>query len=95
MSAYIVADVEVLDKEKYEAYRQRVPPSIARYGGRFLVRGGDLETLEGTWSPARLIILEFPSVAQAKAWWGSVEYSQPKALRQASASTRMVVVEGV
>jgi len=95
MSAYIVVEIAVLDKEKYETYKQLAPPSIAAYGGRYLARGGAVETLEGMWSPTRLVILEFPSVAQAKAWWISTEYEQAKALRQASARTQMVVVEGL
>lgn len=94
MSAYIVVEVEVLDKERYETYKQMVPSSLAAYSGKFLVRGGQVETLEGEWSPKRLVILEFPSVAQAKAWWESREYAEAKALRQATARTQMIVVEG-
>ena len=95
MPAYVVVEVEVLDKERYETYKQMVPASLAAYGGRFIVRGGAAETLEGDWSPKRLVILEFPSVGQAKAWWGSTEYAGAKELRQATARTRMIVVEGV
>ena len=95
MPAYVVVEVEVLEKERYETYKQMVPPSLAAYGGRFIVRGGAAETLEGEWSPKRLVILEFPSAEQAKAWWGSKEYAEAKALRQATARTQMVVVEGV
>ena len=95
MAAYIVVEVEVLNKERYEDYKRMVPPSLAAYGGRFIVRGGAAETLEGTWSPKRLVILEFPSVARAKAWWGSSEYAEAKALRQVIARTQMIIVEGV
>ena len=95
MAAYIVVEVEVLDAERYETYKQMVPPSLVAYGGRFIVRGGAAETLEGAWSPKRLVILEFPSVARAKAWWESSEYAEAKALRQATARTQMIVVEGV
>jgi uncharacterized protein (DUF1330 family) len=95
MSAYVVVEVEVLDKERFETYKQMVPPSIAAYGGRFLVRGGEVETLEGEWLPKRFVILEFPSVERAKAWWASEEYVQAKALRQACARTQMIVVEGL
>ena len=94
MAAYIVVEVEVLDKERYETYKQMVPSSLAAYSGKFLVRGGQVETLEGEWLPKRLVILEFPSVAQAKAWWGSSEYAEAKALRQATARTQMIVAEG-
>ena len=95
MSAYVVVDIEVLDPEQYEAYKQLAPPSIAQYGGRYVARGGQVETLEGTWSPKRLVILEFPSLDQAKAWWGSTEYAEAKALRQAAARSEMIVVEGL
>src|SRR5918912_2398014 len=95
MPAYIVVEVEVLDGERYEDYKRMVPPSLAAYGGKFLVRGGASETLEGTWSPKRLVVVEFPSVERAKAWWGSGEYADAKALRQATARTQMIVVKGV
>jgi uncharacterized protein (DUF1330 family) len=93
--AYVVTEIEVIDTERYEAYKQMVAPSIAAYGGKFLVRGGATETLEGTWSPRRLVIVEFSSKAQAKAWWDSPQYAEAKALRQATARTEMVVAEGV
>ncbi len=95
MAAYVIVEVEVQDKDRYETYKQMVPPSLATYGGRFLVRGGEVDTLEGEWSPKRLVILEFPSVEQAKAWWGSEEYAAAKALRQATAQSRMILVTGV
>ena len=95
MPAYIVSEVEVFDEEKFAVYRQLVPPTIAAHGGRYLVRGGALETLEGEWQPKRIVILEFPSAAQAKTWLDSDEYEDVKALRHASARTRMIVVEGL
>ena len=95
MSAYLVVEVEVLDHERYETYKQLVPPSLAAYDGKFLVRGGAAETLEGDWSPKRVVIVEFPTVEQAKAWWASSEYAEAKALRQATARTQMIVVAGV
>ncbi len=95
MAAYIVVEVEVRDEDQYEDYKRMVPPTLAPYGGRFIVRGGAVETLEGEWSPQRVVIVEFPSVEQAKAWWGSEEYAEAKALRQATADTRMIVVAGI
>jgi uncharacterized protein (DUF1330 family) len=95
MAAYVVVEVEVQDKDRYETYKRMVPSSLAAYGGRFIARGGEVETLEGEWSPTRLVILEFPSVAQAKAWWSSEEYAEAKALRQATAQSRMIVVAGL
>ena len=94
MPAYIVVEVEVEDPVRYESYKKMVPPSLAAYGGRFLVRGGKVETLEGNWSPKRFVMVEFPSVEQAKAWWNSPDYAEAKALRQATAKTQMIVVEG-
>lgn len=95
MPAYVVVKVEVNDPVRYEKYKAMVPPSLETYGGRFLVRGGKVETLEGDWSPKRFVMVEFPSAEQAKAWWASEEYAEAKALRQATARTQMIVVEGV
>ena len=94
MPAYIVVEVEVHDPGRYEDYKRMVPPSLSPYGGRFIVRGGKAETLEGDWSPKRMVIVQFPSVEKAKEWWDSPEYSEAKALRQATAKTQMIVVEG-
>jgi uncharacterized protein (DUF1330 family) len=95
MSAYVLVQVEVHDPARYEDYKRMVPPSLEKFGGRFLARGGATETLEGSWSPKRMVILEFPDVARAKAWWASEEYAEAKALRQATARTEMIVVSGV
>ena len=95
MPAYVVIEIEVHDPQTYEAYKQLAPPAIAQYGGRYLARGGRTETLEGDWSPKRLVILEFDSVERAQAWWSSPEYAEAKALRQSCSSARMVVVEGL
>ena len=95
MAAYIIVSIKVQDPVRYEAYKSMVPSSLSAYGGKFIVRGGKIETLEGGWSPERFVILEFPSSEQAKAWWGSTEYAEAKALRQATSVSEMIVVEGV
>ena len=95
MPAYLIVDVEVQDRDRYEGYKAMVGPTLKAYGGRFLVRGGRTETLEGTWKPQRLVLLEFPSAARAKEWWDSKEYAEAKALRQATARTEMILVEGI
>lgn len=95
MPGYIVVQVEVQDQATYSEYTKLVGPSLAQYGGRFVVRGGKTEILEGSWSPKRLVVLEFDSVEQAKKWWNSLEYAPAKAMRQRSAKTEMIVVEGV
>ena len=88
MPAYIIVDVEMTEKEGYEEYRSQVPATIAAYGGRFLVRGGALEVLEGTWSPKRCVILEFPSLEQAKAWYHSPEYKPDRKSTRLNSSHR-------
>jgi uncharacterized protein (DUF1330 family) len=94
MPAYIIVDVTVENAENYEDYKKLTPASIAAYGGKFIVRGGKTETLEGDWQPGRFVIIEFPSLEKAKAWWASEEYAPAKSLRQANAKTKMIVVEG-
>ena len=95
MAAYIVVEVAVRDAVRYEDYKRLVPPTLEQYGGRFLVRGGAAETLEGDWAPGRVVILEFPSAEKARQWWGSAAYAPAKELRQATAHTQMILVEGV
>jgi uncharacterized protein (DUF1330 family) len=94
MSAYVVVQVTVADAATYARYRELAPPSIAQYGGRYLVRGGPSSLLEGTWQPTRLVILEFPDRERAQAWWDSPEYAAAKALRQQSADTEMLLIDG-
>ena len=95
MPAYVVVEISVKDAETYDRYKQLAPPSISAYGGRYLVRGGKTEILEGAWNPPRFVILEFPTAHQARAWWESPEYAQAKTLRQDCAGTEMILVEGV
>lgn len=95
MSAYVIVQVEVTDPERYEEYKQRVSPTIEAYGGRYLVRGGATETLEGDWSPGRLVILEFPSAADARAWWSSEEYRVPRGIRHEAARSKLLVADGL
>lgn len=95
MSAYIVVDVKVHDSKLYDEYKSQVMPTLEKYKGRFLVRGGKTELLEGDWQPSRFVILEFPSADDARAWWSSPEYADPKAIRQRAAVTQMILAEGV
>jgi uncharacterized protein (DUF1330 family) len=95
MAAYVVVEIDIQDSSRYADYKRLAPPSIATYGGKYVVRGGRTETLEGDWRPSRLVILEFESAERARAWWGSREYSEAKKLRQQTASAQMVLVEGV
>jgi uncharacterized protein (DUF1330 family) len=95
MAAFVIVDIAVTDPLRYEEYRRLATPTVAEHGGRFLVRGGRTETLEGSWRPRRFVVLEFPSAAAARAWWSSPGYAAAKGLRQASARTQMILVEGV
>ena len=95
MPAYVIADVDVHDSAGYEAYRQQVPAIIAQYGGRYIARGGATEVLEGSWSPKRCVILEFPSTAQLKAWWDSPEYRPLRAIRERTARSNVVATQGL
>ncbi len=94
MAAYFIINISVKDATGFEAYRQAVPATIAQYGGRYLVRGGKHETLEGTWQPTRLVVLEFPSAEAARRWYTSEEYQRIKPLRLQHATGDMVLVEG-
>ncbi|WP_018615632.1 DUF1330 domain-containing protein [Segetibacter koreensis] len=94
MPAYIIVDVQINDAKAYDDYKKLTPASVAAYNGKFIVRGGETETLEGDWDPERIVMLEFPSVEKAKEWWNSNEYLPAKEIRQRSSNTKMIVVEG-
>ena len=94
MPAYLIADVEVTDPVKYEDYRKLTPGAIAKFGGKFLARGGQTSVLEGDWRPHRVVIIEFPSFEQAKNFYTSVEYTAARRARAGAANARMIVVEG-
>ena len=95
MPAYLIADVEVTNPDGYEDYRAKVPAIIAAYGGRYLVRGGTCEVLEGDGTPRRRVVLEFATMAKLKAFWESPEYRPLRALRERNADSHLVAVEGV
>jgi uncharacterized protein (DUF1330 family) len=95
MSAYLIADVEVRDPDVYAEYRRQVLPLIQRHGGRFLVRGGAHEVLEGAWKPQRIVVIEFPDLAALEAWYRSPEYAKLIALRQGASRGSLIAVEGV
>ena len=95
MSAYVLVDCQVTDPVQYERYRTLAPAAIARYGGRYLVRGGATTVLEGDWQPHRVVVLEFPSVAAAREFYDSSEYREARAARAGAARMSMFVAEGV
>jgi uncharacterized protein (DUF1330 family) len=93
--AYIVAVLDVRDAERFDEYRRQVPATIERYGGRYLIRGGRYEKLEGDWEPRRLTVVEFDSVDAARRWYESDEYRPLRDLRSASAGSDLLLVEGI
>jgi uncharacterized protein (DUF1330 family) len=95
MTAYVILQINVHDPVEYEEYKKLSPISIAAYGGKFTVRGGKTETLEGDWSPGRLVILQFESSERAREWINSEEYRAARALRHKTSTTQAVVVEGL
>jgi uncharacterized protein (DUF1330 family) len=95
MPAYIIVDIDIHDAPGLEEYRKQVPATVAQYGGRFVVRGGKFEILEGDWQPRRLVVLEFPSVEQARRWYDSEEYRLLKAMRFKASSSNLILVDGV
>ena len=94
MPAYVLVEIEVTDPATYERYKQLAESSVAAYGGRYVVRGGAVEVLEGDRTPARLVLLEFPSVERARQWWASPEYAAARPVRNASATAQMFLLPG-
>lgn len=95
MPAYIIARVDVTDWERYRRYTKATPDVIARYGGRFIVRGGEIVTLEGEPEERRLVVIEFPNLARAREFYNSPDYSKVKELRAGAAIGQFLAVEGI
>ena len=94
MSAYVVARIEVTDGDRYQEYVKATPAILARYGGRFIARGGQITTLEGPLETRRVVLIEFPSAEQAQAWYHSQEYQDVKKLRQGTATASIITIDG-
>lgn len=94
MKGYVILDIKVNDSERYEHYKTMSSDSINKYGGRFLVRGGNAEILEGNWSPSRVVVLEFESLERARNWYNSPEYRNARQLRFETATSVAILVEG-
>lgn len=95
MAAYFVVQIEVTDSEAFERYREQVPATIAAHGGEYIVRGGDMEVMEGEWPWPRCVIVKFPDMESARAWHASEAYAGPKALRLSASKGNAILVEGV
>ena len=94
MAAYLIADTQITDHQTYDEYKRQVAPTIAKFGGRFLVRGGPHEVLEGNLQVHRLVVIEFPSMEAIKSWYSSPEYAPLLAMRQPAATDHLIAVEG-
>jgi uncharacterized protein (DUF1330 family) len=94
MPAYVIVDMTVTDPEKIEEYRRQAGASVSAMGGRFLARGGKMEVFDGDWKPQRVVVIEFPSLEQARLWRQSPEYGKACEVRERAARTRMIAVEG-
>jgi len=95
MPAYLISQIEVHDAKGYEDYRRLVGPSLAKYGGKFVVRGGKIEVLEGNWAPKRVVICEFESADRAREWYHSAEYRPAMDIRQKTATAQIIIVDGL
>jgi uncharacterized protein (DUF1330 family) len=95
MPAYVISDVEFLDAELVAHYRALAQASIAKYGGRYIVRGGAIEPVEGDWRPRNIIVVEFPSMERAREWYHSADYAQALAVRQRALKRNLIFIEGV
>ena len=95
MSAYVIVQIEVHDPVKFEEYKKKAQVAIAAYDGKYLVRGGEVETLDGTWAPERIVLLEFASMDRAREWYNSEAYAEAIRLRHASATSEFILVEGL
>jgi len=95
MPAYVIVETNVSEPEQYERYKEAAPPTIAAYGGRYLVRGGELTVFEGDWNPPRIVVLEFPDLETAKRWYASEEYGAARTFREGAAKLNVVAVAGL
>jgi uncharacterized protein (DUF1330 family) len=95
MAGYVIVDTHITDPDAAAQYRTLSGPSVERHGGHFIVRGGPFRVLEGSWQPARLVIIQFPSVDAAQEWYDSADYAEARAVRADAGEFRLVVVEGV
>jgi uncharacterized protein (DUF1330 family) len=95
MPAYIIVEIDILDPVGYEEYKNLAGATVEKYGGKYIVRGGRTEVLEGNWKPKRIVVLQFESAERAKEWLNSEEYRKPRKMRHRTARTNMILVEGM
>jgi uncharacterized protein (DUF1330 family) len=95
MAVYLVYDIEVTDPETYREYIKLATAAIDKYGGKYVVRGGSYQVLEGDWQPKRLVITEWEDEEHMRRWYDSPEYSAARAIRQKSSISNGIMVQGI
>jgi uncharacterized protein (DUF1330 family) len=95
MAAYLIVDIDITDGDLFKTYMEGVPEVLARFGGKYLARGGDFKVVEGDWNPRRITVIEFASSEKFQAFYDSSDYADLMALRKKASDSRWVVVEGV
>lgn len=95
MTAYVISDVEIVDPNSIGQYRSLAEASIAKYGGRYVVRGGTIDPVEGNWTPKHIVVVEFPSLERVRAWYRSPEYAEALKVRRHALDRRLIFVDGV
>jgi uncharacterized protein (DUF1330 family) len=95
MAAYLISDITVRDRAAFEIYRTRAADAIHTYGGRYLARLGEVQLLEGSWNPNMIVIVEFPNLEKARAWYRSPEYAFALEMHDKALSRDLILVDGV
>ena len=95
MSAYVIVEIDIVDPTGYGEYKELASATVEKYGGKYVIRGGRTEVLEGDWKPKRIVVLQFESAQRAKDWLNSEQYREPRKMRHCTARTNMILVEGV
>jgi uncharacterized protein (DUF1330 family) len=95
MAAYIIVEIEITEPVGYEEYKEQAAHTVHKYDGKYIVRGGKTEVLEGDWNPKRIVVLEFPTMERAKEWLNCEEYREPRKLRHRTANTNMILIQGI
>jgi uncharacterized protein (DUF1330 family) len=95
MSAFLILDVDIHDQDKYKQYMKLVKPMVEANGGKYHVRGGPFEVMDGSWQPTRLVVIEYPDMASARAMYESDDYAPLKAMRESCSTGHTVIVEGM
>lgn len=94
MPAYVIVDIDIFDPTGFAEYRKAVVPLVEKYGGKYIAVDDQIQTLEGNWSPKRIVMIEFPSMERAKEWFSCEEYREPCNIRKRTAKTNLILVDG-